>query len=308
MRDHPVTPMQEGDLRRHLGEQTDRPIGRVTVRDLETVANADTALSTASEDSEIIIFDAVDVDHLDTIGELLWERANEVADPLFTVGSSGLEHHALAHAWEADGRIDRGEQLYQKREPVEQLFVLSGSVSPMNAAQLDWAIEHGFEPIRLETAKLVDPDAADEAQSAAVGEGVDMLSAGKSVVCYSARGPDDSAIDETRQRFESLGTDGSLETRLGQRKGVILREVLERADLQRACVAGGDTSSHAIRELDIRALEAIAPVGPGGPLCRVHADQPAFEGLEIALKGGQVGTKNDDHDYFGVVRDGGVTE
>nr|WP_276306264.1 four-carbon acid sugar kinase family protein [Halomarina sp. PSR21] len=34
MRDHPVTPMREGDLRRHLGEQTERDVGHVHVTDL----------------------------------------------------------------------------------------------------------------------------------------------------------------------------------------------------------------------------------------------------------------------------------
>ena len=32
-----------------------------------------------------------------------------------------------------------------------------------------------------------------------------------------------------------------------------------------------------------------APLAPGAPLCRAHADDPALDGLELALKGGQVG-------------------
>ena len=45
---------------------------------------------------------------------------------------------------------------------------------------------------------------------------------------------------------------------------------------------------------------AIAPLAPGSPLCRAHAVDPARDGLQIALKGGQVGGE----DFFRTVRDG----
>jgi 3-oxoisoapionate kinase len=41
--------------------------------------------------------------------------------------------------------------------------------------------------------------------------------------------------------------------------------------------------------LGIDALTAIAPLAPGSPLCRAHAARSDRDGLEIALKGGQVG-------------------
>ncbi|WP_418286449.1 four-carbon acid sugar kinase family protein [Halorubrum sp. DTA46] len=306
MRDHPITPMRESDLRDHLAEQTDRSIGRVDVTDLDSVAAADAALADASEAHEIVVFDALDTDHLGVIGRLLWERAREASGPLFMVGSSGVQHHSLVHAWEADGLIDRDDRLYRKRGSVDTLLVVAGSASSTTATQIDWASEHGFLDIRLDTEALVDPDAAAAARSTAVESAVDAIENGQSVVLYSARGPDDPALKNTREYYDSLDVDGTLETRLGREQGAILREALERTGLTRACVAGGDTSSHAIPQLDIRALEAIAPVGPGAPLCRVHADESTFDGLELALKGGQIGTRNEEADYFGAVRDGGV--
>lgn len=76
------------------------------------------------------------------------------------------------------------------------------------------------------------------------------------------------------------------------------------ATLERACVVGGDTSGYVAPQLDIYALEYAAPVGPGSPLCEAAAHNPAFDGFETALKGGQVETTNDAADYFGVLRDG----
>lgn len=306
MRDHPVTPMSEGDLRRHLSQQTDESIGRVSVRHLGSDAQATSRFDTVAERNSIMILDATGEGHLHRIGRLLWERARTETGPLFVVGSSGLEHHALVHAWQQAGRIDRDQQLYYKRDPVEKVLVLSGSASATTAKQIDWASEHGFHEIRLDTAGLVDPETARGVRKETVEAVLTAMSSGESVVCYTAKGPHDEAISETKRRFESLDIENTLEARLGQQQGLILRGVIEESNIKRVCVAGGDTSSLSVRELDIHALEAIAPVGPGGPLCRVHADDRRLAGLEIAMKGGQVTTRSDQADYFGVVRNGGA--
>ena len=73
-----------------------------------------------------------------------------------------------------------------------------------------------------------------------------------------------------------------------------VRALIEQAGLTRAVIAGDDTSSHALRQLEIFALTTRLPLPttPGSPLCVTHSDHRAFDGLEIGLKGGQVG--NDD--------------
>ncbi|WP_222914439.1 four-carbon acid sugar kinase family protein [Natrinema sp. SYSU A 869] len=307
MRDHPVTPMHESDLRRHLGEQTNRPIGRVDQRFLDDYEAAETELEeTIREDEdEIVVLDALNTDHLATIGRLLWTRATETSGQLFAVGSSGLEHHALVSHWDEIGEIDRNATYFEKREPADRIAVMSGSASEETATQIDWASDHGFRLVSIDTERLVDPDEKSDARAAAVEEALAVLDEGESVVLYSARGPDDPAIDATRAAFEEHGAEESLESYLGRQQGIMFREILERSGVTRACVAGGDTSSHVISELDLDALEAIAPVAPGGPLCRAHSTTE-FDGLELALKGGQVHTRNDEFDYFGVVRQGGI--
>ena len=62
--------------------------------------------------------------------------------------------------------------------------------------------------------------------------------------------------------------------------------------LQRILFAGGDTSSYAASELEITALEMIAPLAPGAPLCKAIAKDQLINGLELNFKGGQVGTAN----------------
>lgn len=76
----------------------------------------------------------------------------------------------------------------------------------------------------------------------------------------------------------------------------------QKCALQRVAVAGGDTSSHALSELDVLALPLRCPI-PGSPVCVAHqvSDVTLFE---IASKGGQVGQDN----YFIWLRDGEDTK
>jgi uncharacterized protein YgbK (DUF1537 family) len=113
------------------------------------------------------------------------------------------------------------------------------------------------------------------------------LAEGRSVVLYTALGPGDCA---GAPRGEALG----------RRLGGLLREAIHRSGVRRAVVAGGDTSSHLLRQLGVDALTYAAPLSPGVPLCRVHAAHPAMDGLELALKGGQVGKQ----DIFEIARKG----
>jgi len=319
MRDHPSTPMRESDLRRHLGAQTDRDIGLVDLRQLE---GGEISLP----DEEVVVFDATAPRHLHAIGADLWNRATAAEGPLFAVGSSGLEHHAFTTHWADVGLISDTEPLIEARPAVDRIAVMSGSASPVTARQIARAEEHGFATVRLDTVRLVDPDEASAARDEALSTARDALDDGRSVVLYTARGPEDPALDQTRERYAALdldgdgdsdgagrsdgdnggdgdsGGDGGLSARLGRQQGRIFRELVASTDLERVCVAGGDTSGSVVSQLDASALEPVAPTAPGAPLCRVHSRTDAFDGIEIALKGGQTGGA----DYFRTVRSGGV--
>ena len=54
--------------------------------------------------------------------------------------------------------------------------------------------------------------------------------------------------------------------------------------------------------LRIDALEMIAPLTPGAPLCRVLAPDRYIDGREVVLKGGQMGGPS----FFSQVRAGRV--
>jgi uncharacterized protein YgbK (DUF1537 family) len=299
MSKHPITPMDEGDLRLHLARQTDKSIALLDLLHLvgpdEVVDRHFQALLDAKPN--IVLFDTIGDDHLLRIGRLIWQQTGP--KPLFIVGSSGVEY-ALTAYWQSIGMVPKPEPLAPPG-PVDQLIVMTGSAAPVTAGQISWAVENDFTGIRLDTARLIDPDQGDREREATVEKALAELGRGRSVVLYAARGPDDPAIAATNRRMVELSLDrSSIGHRLGKQQGRIVRALLEKSSLRRACVAGGDTSGHAALQLGIYALEVVTPIAPGAPLCRASSDQPEFDGLEISLKGGQ----NGQPDYFGQIRAG----
>jgi uncharacterized protein YgbK (DUF1537 family) len=301
MSKHPVTPMDEGDLRLHLARQTTKSMALL---DILHLAGDEAVVEQHFERllqgrPEIVFFDILDESHLAKIGRLIWRHTGQEGQTLFAVGSSGVEY-ALTAYWQQIKLVSM-PMSFRRPRAVEQLIVVSGSASPVTAGQIEWAVERGFSGIRLETARLVTPDLAEAERARAIQESLAALEAGRSVVLYTTRGPDDPAIQITHQRLKELGL-GSQQVgqRLGEQLGRILRSLLVETGLGRVCVAGGDTSGYAARQLGIYALEMIAPLAPGSPLCRATSQEGRFDGLEIALKGGQVGQAH----FFGQVRSG----
>ena len=156
---HPVTPMREADLRRHLADQTSGTMGLMSLEDLDgssTQVDARFAQRMA-ESPAMLLFDVLDNVRLRETGRLLWEEARRT--PQFVVGSSGVGY-ALAAYWRAAGLIPDVRVRFPTITPMRQLLVLSGSASPATAQQIAWARDHGFEALRVPAAALMQSDGA----------------------------------------------------------------------------------------------------------------------------------------------------
>jgi 3-oxoisoapionate kinase len=299
MSKHPITPMTESDLRLHLSQQTRRKIGLIDLWHLShPEADIDARLNSLVEEGhEIILFDTLDTNHMRQIGRIIWNLRGEM--PVFLVGSSGFEY-SLGMYLQSVGMLQK-PHIRDTAGKVEQLLVISGSCAPGTAEQIQYAIEHGFQGVRLNVPALLDPKTVERERAAAVQQALALLEKGGSVVMYSALGPEDPAIEDAKRSMETLGLSANdIGERLGSQQGLILRAVLEQSSLTRVCVAGGDTCGYSAKQLSIYALEMVIPIAPGAPLCRAHSDQTRFDGIEISLKGGQNGTPA----YFVQIRNG----
>jgi uncharacterized protein YgbK (DUF1537 family) len=286
---HPITPMDEGDLRLHFAKQTTKKVELIDILQLNRSFDSTSALFDRyiREGNEIVLFDTLREEDLLTIGRLLHEKAVGPR-PVFAVGSSGFEY-AMARYWQSAGIVAKPPPI-PPAGPVERIVVVSGSAADKTAEQIQCAMDHGFAGIRLNTDLLVDPETGQDERNRAIRLALRFLREGKSVILYSTLGPDDPTIRKTRDRMKSLGIDvNEVGKHLGKQQGLILRELVEIAGLKRVCVAGGDTCSYVLRQMDIHSLELLMPITPAAPLCRAFSDRSPFEGLQVASKGGQIG-------------------
>ena len=273
---HPVTPMHEADLVRHLAGQTE---ARVALASLEAIHGGTAGRMFDDEDADAILFDGVTMDDLATAGDIVLSRGVR-----FAVGSSGVTR-AMVLAWNASGEIETAAPS-PPAAAQDRMLVISGSCSPVTGHQIARGAASGYVAIRADVPALLRGEATEEDRL--VREAVAALAEGGRSVVHSAEGPLDT---DAAAAGELLGI------ALGRVAGSAVRQ----AGLRRILFAGGDTSSHGVAQLGIDALTWAARIEPGAPLVRAHAADPAIDGLELVLKGGQMGGE----DFFETVRRGG---
>ncbi|MCL8384589.1 3-oxo-isoapionate kinase OiaK [Xanthobacter aminoxidans] len=291
---HPVTPMDEADLGRHLARQTDRRMALIDLAEIRAGKAQARCDALRGDDTPVVLIDVMDEATLVEAGRLIWENRG---DGLFSASSSGLQY-ALAAYWRSLGLLPETPGL-PKAAAVEKIAVVSGSCSPVTAAQLAHARTAGFHTERLDLSHALS-DVHREAEVArAVATAMDALSRGLSPVVYSAEGPDDAAVagfDATAAAAGLSRADAA--RRVGTVLAEIMRRIVESGAVRRVMVAGGDSSGEVMEALNIFALDIVAGLAPGAPLCRAWSDDPLYDGLELVLKGGQMGPT----DFFPQVR------
>jgi uncharacterized protein YgbK (DUF1537 family) len=300
---HPITPMKEADLRKHLAAQTDLSVGLMDILALTGTpeeARERLEMRIAAENPDLVLFDVLDEERLRTVGELIWQEASGSDEGMFVVGSSGVEY-ALGAYWEAKGITRPPAAASSDVSAVDALLVVSGSCSPVTEGQIGAAVHAGFAGIRVPVDQFIDPEQAAKARQRLLQEAADRLDEGRSVLLYSAEGPEDASIGQFREALTAQGYRPEDSSRLlGSVLGSLARELVLTKGLRRLVIAGGDTSGYVTRELGIEALECIAALTPGAPLCRASSEEAGLDGLELVLKGGQVGAP----DFFEQAKNG----
>ncbi|KRE22137.1 hypothetical protein ASE66_27220 [Bosea sp. Root483D1] len=270
---HPVTPMAEGDLRRHLAAQGLERVGLVDYRSHEG-GGAASALDAALEGQpEAVLFDVSRPSDLAAVGQLLRERMS--AGPMLAIGAS-----SVAQAFVGFPQAARLEMPKLARpESGGNLLALVGSLSPVTRAQV--GLTERYETIAIDPERLTgEPTYLDELRA----ETITRLAA-RNVMLITDKPAGPPA--ETGK--------------VAAATGALLRAIMDEARIARLVVAGGDTSTLAIRALPIWGLSYRSPCTPGAPLCRAHSDDSRLDGLDIVLKGGQMGTP----DFFNRVAETG---
>ncbi|MDO9413842.1 MAG: four-carbon acid sugar kinase family protein [Pseudolabrys sp.] len=259
---HPVTPMTEADLRKHLAAQGVERIGLIDYRSYEADAVDAELEASLKNNADASLFDVSRVADLAVIGRLI--NSQKRAGPMLAVGPSSVAQ-ALTAASDRKAKTTSRTAAPQHKGPV---LALVGSLSPVTRAQVEAA--QGYEKLNVDPRKLIEqPDYREAIKQ----QTLRLLAAGD-VMLVTER--PDGAPQQAEQTAMATGQ--------------LLRAIMQDATVSRLVVAGGDTSSHAIAALDIWGLSYRGPMVPGAPLCRVHSADPKLDGIDIVLKGGQMGS------------------
>ncbi|TCR67572.1 four-carbon acid sugar kinase family protein [Bosea sp. BK604] len=260
---HPVTPMAEADLRRHLAAQG---LERITLVDYRAYEQAEPAARLAEHfatQPDAVLFDVSRQSDLSAIGAALWRHVAN--GPMLAIGPSSVAQ-ALATGWP---KSEHGGDAVSAAggRPDGPVLALVGSLSPVTRAQVEAATD--FLRIDIDVGKLRGEPAYAEALRAETHKHLSE----RNVMLVTERPAQSAGATES----VALAT------------GALLRAIVSETSLARLVVCGGDTSSLAIKALDLWGLSYRAPMVPGAPLCRAHSDDIGLDGIDIILKGGQMG-------------------
>ncbi|MDB6000560.1 MAG: type effector Hrp-dependent outer domain protein [Rhizobacter sp.] len=294
---HPVTPMNEADLRVHLSRQGLAPMAHVACTSYEwPVDEQEAALERLLAAAPLaVLFDVVSTADLKHVGRAIWTRAR--VSPLLVVGASSVAQALMAH-WD-EGSGDGGSQMSSPRAATPMniapadgpVLALAGSLSPLTARQVGAASSYRRLPI--DTRRLIDGDARYIAQL--TSEAMSALASGQSVLAHTAplsnAACKTSAVDPLISGYSAHSSnERSADPALATACGALLKTWLASHPVRRVGIAGGDTSSLAVEALDIWGLAYSGSIAPGVALCRARSSAPHLDGVEFMLKGGQMGT------------------
>jgi len=271
MRDHPLNPMREPSLVRHLQRQTSRRVGLIG---WEAVRRGPEAIRRAMKEEaaagvEIALVDALTEDDLDRIAEAVCEER-------LLTGGSGITA-GLARFWRRIGLEPFGDQPRLGRtEP--GVLVIAGSCSAATLRQLEAFAGAGVPVSRLDVAALMrDPEAEIARLEAEVRER-------RVAAAASSMGP-----AERRRLLEELEGRGhpaeevrmTIEAALAE----LARRIVSSHGIARVVVAGGETAGAVIEALGAQAVEALDTLDPGVPAL-MTVGEPR---LALVLKSGNFG-------------------
>lgn len=278
---HPRTPMKEADLKAHLAVQTERVFQNITVAQLHQ-AGLSGKMAEAFAAGDGVILDGVYNSDMEIGVRALWEVSRQA--PMFSLSAQGLAQH-LGYLWAKLGLVPGPATVRTAIAAVERLLVLSGSCALQNGRQIEAAEAAGWLSLRLDPADLSEDGAAKAAAERIAQSTLAALATGRSVIIYSAKGLDG------RHEGSDVPAD-----RLGLVYAGLMRRARSEAGLARVVLAGGDSSSYAVRHSGAQSLEiAVFDHDQNSHVCRLSAPGiTGVDGLEVMLKGGQVGHD----DYF----------
>ena len=258
---HPATPMNEADLRRHLGALGMPEVGAIhwprLAGDQEAIAAEWRHLS---KTAPAVLLDALDGQHIDAIGRLL--RSESRQRSLLAIGPS-----SIAQAFFPEREPAAGPSPDATDGPV---LAFVGSLSPTTRAQM--AAAQSYERLAIDPAGIL---SSADVREQVVAATVAMLAEGKHVMLSTAP--------------EAGDVPHAAAANLAEVSAALVDAILKRHPVQRLAIAGGDTSSRIAGHLGYWGLGYHRQIDNGVAVSLARSDDPSRDGMLVMLKGGQMG-------------------
>ena len=270
MRDHPLTPMHDSDLRRVLRRQTVCDVGHVAYGDVDKGNDAIEAAfaKERAADRRIAIVDALSDTHLRSIGKA-------AVNLKLITGGSGVAI-GLPAAYVDAGLIAQLTPPADKLPtPAGRAIVLAGSCSAATRGQVQAALAAGFPSFRVDPLKI----AAGKLTVETVLRWLEAQPKASTPLIYSSDDPENVGKVQNELGRETAGC--SVENLLA---GVA--RALPQLGYSRLLVAGGETSGAVVEGLGITVLAIGPEIDPGVPWTLSRSGPK----MALALKSGNFGT------------------
>lgn len=270
MRDHPLTPMRDSDLRRVLHRQTKGEVGHVAYADVDKGASAirDAFTRETSAGRIIAIVDALNDAHLREIGQA-------AVDLELVTGGSGIAI-GLPGAYRDAGLIQ--ELTPPPRiiaAPEGRAAILAGSCSTATREQVQKAIEAGLPAFRIDPMEVADGSLSADS----VLHWIERQAKSAIPLVYSSDAPKNVEAVQARLGRDQAG-------HVVEKLLADVARLLTQRGFTRLIVAGGETSGAVVNGLGIKALSIGPEIDPGVPWTRSRSPLD----VALALKSGNFGS------------------
>lgn len=258
---HPSTPMSEADLRRHFAALGLEGMTLVPWTALDNGLHEITEAETGA-----ILFDALSQAHISEIGRYMRKIASERR--VLVTGAS-----SVAEAFFHDRTAGIEQTAYHSPVQEGPVLAVAGSLSPLSARQVKAATDYKVIAIGI-----------DELRS----NGVKKERLVEDACAYLRRGNNILLTTAPDNDHGPLAAENGLATATAH----LVRDIVERTNIRRLAVAGGDTSSHIVQNLGLWGLAYGWQHGPGVAVSIGRSDNPQRDGIQLLLKGGQMGQED----------------
>lgn len=280
MRNHPLNPMTESNLVRHLQTQTKRRVG------LAAAPSVNGGIAALRGEFDRLNKEGVEIAILDCANDQQLETICEAIDGMRLISGSSAPAMKLPSVWRRRGVLSSPAKPVELKTTAiagRGFLIVAGSCSEATRRQNAWAAANGARVFRVDAELLLAGDPGDRIAAAVQAE----LSAGQACLLSISAGPEE--VRQIQAKAQAAGMSiAESGLKIARQLSALVLRIVEGQLPAGLLVAGGETSSAVCRTLELGALQVGGNIEPGVPLC---VSLGRFQ-LPVILKSGNFGSED----------------